>query len=45
VKTKKNYIVDKKGNHHTIIPGMQAETDIVVDKKSIMAYILKPMLK
>ena len=45
VKTKKNYISDKKGKHHTIIPGMQAETDIVVDSKSIMAYILKPMLK
>jgi len=45
VKTDKNYIVDKKGIKHTIIPGMQAETDIVVDNKSIMAYILKPMLK
>ena len=30
---------------HTIIPGMQAETDIVVDNKSIMSYIIKPMLK
>jgi len=38
-------ITDKKGAQHTIIPGMQAETDIVVDSKSIMAYILKPMLK
>ena len=45
VKTDTNYITDKKGLQHTIIPGMQAETDIVVDKKSIMAYILKPMLK
>jgi len=45
VKTEKNYITDKKGAQHTIIPGMQAETDIVVDSKSIMAYILKPMLK
>lgn len=45
VKTDKNYIVDKKGVKHTIIPGMQAETDIVVDNKSIMAYLLKPMLK
>jgi adhesin transport system membrane fusion protein len=45
VKTKTNYITDKKGIEHTIIPGMQAETDIVVDNKSIFAYILKPMLK
>jgi adhesin transport system membrane fusion protein len=45
VKTDKNYIVDKKGKKHTIRPGMQAETDIVVDSKSIMSYILKPMLK
>jgi len=45
VKTKTNFITDKKGIEHTIIPGMQAETDIVVDNKSIMAYILKPMLK
>jgi adhesin transport system membrane fusion protein len=45
VLTTKNYITDKKGKKHTIIPGMQAETDIVVDKKSIIAYILKPMLK
>ena len=45
VKTTINYITDKKGIEHTIIPGMQAETDIVVDNKSIFAYILKPMLK
>jgi len=45
VKTKTNFITDKKGIEHTIIPGMQAETDIVVDKKSIFAYILKPMLR
>ena len=45
VKTDKNYITDKKGTQHTIIPGMQAESDIIVDSKSIFAYILKPMLK
>jgi len=45
VKTKTNYITDKKGVEHIIIPGMQAETNIVVDNKSIFAYILKPMLK
>ncbi len=45
IKTAKNYITDKKGIQHTIIPGMQAEANIVVDNKSIFAYILKPMLK
>jgi adhesin transport system membrane fusion protein len=45
IKTEKNFIIDKKGMKHTIRPGMQVESDIVVDKKSIMAYILKPMLK
>ena len=45
VKTKKNYITDKKGVNHTIIPGMQTEVDIVVDQKSILTYILKPLLK
>jgi adhesin transport system membrane fusion protein len=45
VKTDRNYIVDKKGKRHIVIPGMQTETDIVVDKKSILKYILKPMLK
>ncbi len=45
VRTTTNYITDKKGIEHIIIPGMQAETNIVVDNKSIFAYILKPMLK
>ena len=45
VLTDKNYILDKKGKEHTIIPGMQTEADIIVDQKSIFSYILKPMLK
>ena len=43
--TSKNYIMDKKNEKHIIIPGMQAESNIVVDQKSILEYILKPMLK
>lgn len=43
--TQKNYILDKQGKKHMIIPGMQTDIDIVVDKKSIFSYILKPMLK
>jgi len=43
--TDSNIIVDKKGKEHTIIPGMKTEVDIILDKKSILTYILKPMLK
>ena len=43
--TDSNEITDKKGKKHTIIPGMKTEVDIILDKKSILAYILKPMLK
>jgi adhesin transport system membrane fusion protein len=45
VKTDKNYINDKKGGHLEIIPGIQAEVDIIVGKKSILEYIMKPMIK
>jgi adhesin transport system membrane fusion protein len=45
VLTTNNFILDKKGEKHIIIPGMQTEVNIVVDKKSIFSYILKPMLK
>jgi len=45
IQTETNYILDKKGKRHTIIPGMKSEVDIILDKKSILAYILKPMLK
>jgi membrane fusion protein, adhesin transport system len=45
IRTTKNFITDKKGINHVIIPGMQSEADIVVDKKNILQYILKPMLK
>jgi adhesin transport system membrane fusion protein len=43
--TDTNEILDKKGQTHTIIPGMKTEVDIILDKKSILAYIFKPMLK
>jgi adhesin transport system membrane fusion protein len=45
IKTKTNFITDKKGKKHTIIPGMKTEVDIILDQKSILTYILKPMLK
>ncbi len=45
IRTSENFILDKKGKEHIIIPGMKAESNIVVDQKSIIEYILKPMLK
>jgi adhesin transport system membrane fusion protein len=45
LRTQKNFITDKKGKNHIIIPGMQSEADIVVDQKNILSYILKPLLK
>lgn len=45
IETEKNYIVDKKGNEKYIIPGMVADVDIMTGKKSILDYILKPILK
>ena len=45
IRTNSNIIVDKKDKKHTIIPGMKTEVDIILDKKNILSYILKPMLK
>lgn len=45
IRTERNFITAKDGQKHIIIPGMQSEADIVVDKKSILKYVLKPMLK
>lgn len=33
------------GNHLPIIPGMQAEVDIQTGEKSILSYLLKPILR
>lgn len=44
VQTEQNYI-EKKGDHLKIIPGMVADVDIITGKKSILDYILKPILK
>ena len=45
IRTDTNTIEDKKGKVHTIIPGMKTQVNIVLDQKSILTYILKPMLK
>jgi adhesin transport system membrane fusion protein len=44
VKTNKNYL-ERDGKKLPIIPGMIASVDIVTGKKTIMDFILKPILK
>ncbi|XOB61918.1 HlyD family type I secretion periplasmic adaptor subunit [Campylobacterota bacterium DY0563] len=44
VRTEKNYL-EKDGEKLPIIPGMIASVDIVTGQKSIMDFILKPILK
>lgn len=44
VKTEKNYL-ERNGNKLPIIPGMIASVDIVTGKKTILDFILKPILK
>ena len=44
VKTDQNFI-SYKGKELKIIPGMTASVDIITGKKSILDYILKPILK
>jgi adhesin transport system membrane fusion protein len=44
IQTNKNYL-EKDGNKYAIIPGMVASVDIVTGKKTILDFILKPILK
>ena len=44
VRTDRNYL-KKNGQTLNIIPGMQASVDILTGKKSVLNYILKPILK
>lgn len=41
----KNALLDKHGQPLPIIPGMQASVDILTGQKSVLDYILKPILK
>ena len=45
IRTDKTSINDKKGGKLQIIPGMQTEVDIIIDQKSILEYIVKPVLR
>ncbi len=44
VRTKQNYL-EKNGKKLRIIPGMQASVDILTGEKSVLDYLLKPILK
>lgn len=44
IKTDKNYLGNKDKNQN-IIPGMRCSADIITGKKSILSYLLKPIIK
>ncbi|WP_455757806.1 HlyD family type I secretion periplasmic adaptor subunit [Sulfurimonas sp.] len=44
IKTNKNYL-ERNGNKLKIIPGMTVNVDIITGRKSVLDYILKPILK
>jgi len=44
LRTEKNHIENQKGRFD-IIPGMVASVDILTGKKSVLDYLLKPILK
>lgn len=44
VKTEKNYL-ERNGQRLPIIPGMIASVDIITGKKTILDFVLKPILK
>jgi adhesin transport system membrane fusion protein len=44
VRTNQNYLMGKEGKM-PIIPGMVANVDILTGKKTILSYLLKPILK
>jgi adhesin transport system membrane fusion protein len=45
LRTEQNYIDSHSKGHLDIIPGMTASVDILTGKKTVMDYLLKPILK
>ncbi|NJM92475.1 MAG: HlyD family efflux transporter periplasmic adaptor subunit [Rhodospirillaceae bacterium] len=41
----RNYLIGKDGGELQIIPGMTATVDILTGKKTVLMYLLKPILK
>jgi adhesin transport system membrane fusion protein len=44
IKTDRSYL-ERMGHRYDIIPGMAASVDILTGKKTVMSYILKPIIK
>lgn len=44
LKTDKNYLGNKKGNF-PIVPGMMAVAEIITGKKSVMTYLMMPIIR
>ena len=45
VRTEQTTVKDKSGKEMPIIPGMVAEVDVLTGKKTVLEYILKPIIK
>jgi adhesin transport system membrane fusion protein len=45
VRTSRNFLVAKDGAVLPIIPGMVAEVDILTGKKTVLKYLMKPILR
>jgi adhesin transport system membrane fusion protein len=45
VRTDVNHLVGKQGEELRIIPGMTAEVDVLTGKRTVLEYILKPLLR
>ncbi|HWT97825.1 MAG TPA: HlyD family type I secretion periplasmic adaptor subunit [Terriglobales bacterium] len=45
LRTDKNYLIGKQGEELPIIPGMTATVDILTGKRTVLEYLLKPILK
>lgn len=43
--TQQKHLIDKKGKKLPIIPGMTAEVNIITGKKTVLNYLLKPVLR
>jgi adhesin transport system membrane fusion protein len=43
--TEQNYLIGREGEKLEIIPGMGATVDILTGEKTVLEYLLKPILK
>ena len=45
LRTDKNFLIGKQGEQLPIIPGMTATVDILTGHKTVLSYLLKPIIK